>query len=471
MPFAVFVACDGDDGNIYAPPRTTNPVPVDASEDATDDATIEDGGSDADVDADADAEVPKGILALATGSGPHPDALIGYGDHSCAIAGSSRSVYCWGANDHGQLGIGNTADGGATPLDVPSATRLVTDEQGLPFSGASELALAAWHGCARIDNGLYCWGQRFAGAQAEPPFSLNPDRLRPRLLGNVAIARVAAGGAHTCTLFAKGGIACFGHSSFNELGRPNTDDPACDAPIFYPYPNLVTHKCSGDIAPIGTTLPGVMDMASGELHTCAITNGKVRCWGTNGAGQLGKPGAGIAEATPLEVTIDSMLTPLTGVQKIASGGGKHTCALVSGAVWCWGSNASGELGVDPVAVPQRANAAALTGLSGVTTIGAADGVTCAVKTDGTVWCWGADDVGQLGDGVPKPNSPTPVQVKGTGGAGVLDNVRSVSPGKRHVCVVKNDETVWCWGKNDRGQVGDGSTTDAPYPVKVKGLPE
>jgi alpha-tubulin suppressor-like RCC1 family protein len=93
-----------------------------------------------------------------------------------------------------------------------------------------------------------------------------------------------------------------------------------------------------------------------------------------------------------------------------------------------------------------------------------------VKADRTAVCWGRDDVGQLGDGAPKPLSFTPVAVKGPGGAGVLGNVIAIAPARRHVCALRADATVWCWGRNDRGQLGDGTKSDSLYPVKVTGLP-
>ena len=96
-------------------------------------------------------------------------------------------------------------------------------------------------------------------------------------------------------------------------------------------------------------------------------------------------------------------------------------------------------------------------------------VTCAVRTDKTVWCWGAD-IASLPDGGAIVSTPAPTQIKGPAGVGVLSDVVEVAPGLRHVCARKADSTVWCWGKNDRGQLGDGTTVDSPFPVKVTGLP-
>jgi alpha-tubulin suppressor-like RCC1 family protein len=477
--FVSFAACDSADD---AMTRTSIPVPEDASdEDAPTlpDAAIEDASSDVDASADAAKDAgPSGARYVATGAGPHP--TVGNGDHSCAIAGLERSVYCWGANDHGQIGNGVASDAGVPEagldgglaVDVASATRLLTDETGQPFDGADALSLAAWHSCARKGNALYCWGQRYSGAQAEPPSAANADRTKPRSIGGLTIAAVAAGGPHTCALRTSGKITCFGHSYFNELGRARSTDPTCDAPIFYAYPSLGgASTCSGEALDMDMAINTVDQVVSGELHSCALANGHVYCWGTNTNGELGTPGAGFAELNPQVVVTDEMnLTPLANASAIASGGGKHTCALVAGKVSCWGSNASGELGADPASVTQRPSAAEIAGLDAVTSIGVGDGVSCAVKSDGTAACWGADDAGQLGDGVPKASSFTPALVKGPGGTGVLDKVTQIAPGRRHVCALRSDATVWCWGKNDRGQLGDGTKADSLFPVKVSGLP-
>ena len=109
------------------------------------------------------------------------------------------------------------------------------------------------------------------------------------------------------------------------------------------------------------------------------------------------------------------------------------------------------------------------GIANVASIGVAEQVTCAVRTDKTVWCWGAD-IASLPDGGAIVSTPVPTQIKGPAGVGVLSDVVAVAPGLRHVCARKADSTVWCWGKNDRGQLGDGTTVDSPFPVKVTGLP-
>jgi alpha-tubulin suppressor-like RCC1 family protein len=217
------------------------------------------------------------------------------------------------------------------------------------------------------------------------------------------------------------------------------------------------------------------NVVSGEIHSCSLADGHAYCWGNNTYGQLGVAGTQVGELNAQEVLTNiANLTPLDQVSVIASGGGKHTCALRAGKVLCWGANGSGQLGADPAALVQRPNAVEVAGIADATAIGAADGITCAVRAGGTVWCWGSADTGQIGDagaifdgGLVSFN---PVQIKGAGGVGDLTDVVAVAPGRRHVCARKVDNTVWCWGKNDRGQLGDGSMVDSIHPVKVTGLP-
>lgn len=468
----LWIACD-DSGPTFTRVSVEGGGPDDGGSAA--EASTDASGSDARADADAnpDAATVATSATLSTGSGEHPDPTIGYGDHTCVIAGADRSLYCWGANDHGQLGIGTTGLGAIT-ADAMTATRITVDETGLAFTGIDEVSAAAWHTCARKGDLLFCWGQRFSGAQAEPPAAPATDRTKPRAIGNLDVNAIAAGGAHSCALKTNGRIACFGHSYFNELGRPRAMDPACTAPFFYAYGAVAEHTCSGEMTEATSNLANAARLALGETHSCALAGGSVHCWGTNVLGQLGVPGAQVGELAAQQVVTDpTAMTPIDQVSAIASGGGKHVCALRAGKVLCWGSNASGQLGVDPATTAQRAHAVAVAGIDDATAIGVADGVTCAVRTGGSVWCWGAAESGQLGDGGAIDGglvSFRPLQIKGPNGTGNLTGVRAVAPGRRHVCVQKTDGTVWCWGKNDRGQLGDGTVVDSIYPVQVKGLP-
>lgn len=472
MNATLWAACDDGDKTTFTRVSVEGGGAVDNDADVT---TVTDGfaetttdGGDAALDADGGEGGPAPPTTLATGSGEHPTPAIGYGDHTCVIAGNDRGVYCWGANDHGQLGVGNA-------LDTTTATKITTDETGLLFIQVDEISAAAWHTCARKGDVLFCWGQRLTGAQAEPPADPNADRLKPRAIGNLAVKAMAAGGPHTCALKTNGKFTCFGHSYFNELGRARAGDPACTAPFFHSYVGVVEHTCSGDLLEAAANMMHAEDVVAGEIHSCSLADASVYCWGNNTVGQLGVPGAATGELNAQQVVTNAAnLTPIDQVSAIAAGGGKHTCALRAGKVLCWGANGSGQLGVDPATTAQRANAAEVPGITAATAIGVADGVSCAVGAGGSVWCWGAAESGQLGDaGVAVDGgiaSFTPQQIKGPLGAGNLTGVVSIAPGRRHVCARKSDDTVWCWGKNDRGQLGDSTKVDSVYPVKVTGLP-
>ncbi len=465
-----FAGCDSQ-GVQDDTPRFNYPVDAPDEDTALPDAFVpaRDAGGDVLREADADAG-PVVVRALATGSGAQADPLVGNGDHTCVISGPTRSLYCWGANDHGQIGNGKSGAAAFTE-DVASATKIAIDETGLPFDGLEEVSLAAWHSCARKADLLFCWGQRLTSAQAEPPSAANLDRTAPRAIGNFDVTGMSAGGPHTCAITSAGKLACFGHSTFSELGRPSTDDVPCTAPFFYDYQATATHQCAGTLAGVTfATPPGTTKVVSGEIHSCALAAGKVSCWGASGSGQLGRPGAAAAEPTPQIVVTDPLLlTALDGVTALANDGAKHTCALRANGVVCWGLNDVGQLGVDPVATPTRNFAGpVVTGTAGAKSVGVAERVSCVIRADATVACWG-DDLAALADGG-VGTSFTPVPVKGPLGVGLLNTVIAIAPGARHACALKNDGTVWCWGKNDRGQLGNGTKVDSVYPVKVTGLP-
>jgi len=198
-------------------------------------------------------------------------------------------------------------------------------------------------------------------------------------------------------------------------------------------------------------------VAAGAQHTCAVTgHGAVQCWGENSSGQLGD-GTTTDRATPVPVSgFGSGAVAVTA-------GEYHTCALTSaGAVWCWGANDSGQLGDGTMT--NRLTPVIVTGLtSGVVAVGAGYGHTCAVTGGGALLCWGGNWYGQLGNGI-SGDHLTPVAVSGLG-----SGVAAVAVGGEHTCALTSGGAVQCWGANQYGQLGDGTTTQRQTPVGVSGL--
>ena len=232
-------------------------------------------------------------------------------------------------------------------------------------------------------------------------------------------------------------------------------------------------------------LTGVAAMTGGVDHSLARkTDGTVWAWGFNRSGQLGV-GTTTDSSTPVQVKGPGGVGFLTGVATIAGNGGFPSSAIndaghslarkTDGTVWAWGNNFYSQLGdgttttrPTPVQVKGPGGVGFLTG---VATIAAGRDHSLTGKTDGTVWGWGHGGFGQLGDGIFDPlRRPTPVQVKGPGGVGFLTGVATIAAGEFHSLALKTDGTVWAWGNNGNGQLGDGTTTTRPTPVQVRGVP-
>ncbi|MGL4649979.1 MAG: RCC1 domain-containing protein, partial [Caldilineaceae bacterium] len=204
-------------------------------------------------------------------------------------------------------------------------------------------------------------------------------------------------------------------------------------------------------------LASVQQVGTGEAHTCVLTSGGgVKCWGFNWWGQVGD-GGGVYNLMPVDV-----IGLESGVQAI-SAGTAHNCALTtSGGVKCWGNNVFGQLGDGTTSSHRIPND--VTGLvSGVQAIAAGNVHTCALTIAGGVKCWGFNASGQLGDGT-TTDRDTPVDV-----SGLADDIRAISAGYNHTCVLTNGGGVQCWGRNIFGELGDGTTTDSRTPVDVSGL--
>jgi alpha-tubulin suppressor-like RCC1 family protein len=366
---------------------------------------------------EASKRTPIDVVGL--GSGVQTIAAGSW--HTCTL--TSDGVKCWGNNSSGQLGDGTTASK-RTPVDVAGLG-----------SGVQAIAAGGWHTCALTSGGgVKCWGDNRTGQLGD---GTTVDKRTPVDVAGLGsgVQAIAAGEYHTCALTTGGGVKCWGFGGFGQLGDGTTTEQRT-TPI--------------DVAGLGS---GVQAIATGEEHTCALTNGGgVKCWGSNRAGQLGDGTPG-NKSTPVDVVGLG-----SGVQAIAAGG-YHTCALTSGGVKCWGNNPSGQLG-DGTEV-SKSSPVDVTGLgSGVQAIAVGGWHTCAL-TSGGVKCWGNNLYGQLGDGT-TADKRTPVDVAGLG-----SGVQAIAAGAIHTCALTSGGGAKCWGGNSTGQLGDGTAwRTAPVDVMV-----
>jgi alpha-tubulin suppressor-like RCC1 family protein len=218
-------------------------------------------------------------------------------------------------------------------------------------------------------------------------------------------------------------------------------------------------------------LPSSGRIATSENHTCAVTaGGVVKCWGSNYGGQLGSAvPVGGQSAVPVEVA------DLGTLARSVATGGNHTCAVtISGGVKCWGRNAEGQLGDGTTT--GRVTPVDVTGLtSGVAEVTAGFNTTCALLESGLVTCWGSNDYGQVGDGTTTNRSTRKDVIGLSSGVAEIDSATSgFLPGTsgyfgEHICARMVAGAVKCWGRNTDGQLGDGTTVSRSTPVPVAGL--
>jgi alpha-tubulin suppressor-like RCC1 family protein len=417
--------------------------------------------------------IGAGIPSRDTRSATRPDEQV-----PPAVAGAEPtyallnggSAKRWRADDNGPLGLGSTDHRGADPNKMGDPLSPVNLGRG---KTATILAANVNHTCALLNGGsVKCWGDNSWGQlglgdrapRGNGLFEMD-DRLSSVNLGiGKRATAIAAGSSHTCALLDDGTVKCWGANFFGQLSlgyTPSRGDEPFEMGDRLPSVNLGTGKKATAIA-------------AGLSHTCArLNDGTVKCWGRNDWGQLGLGDTDDRGVDPCEMGDDLPSVNLgTGKRATAIAAGlNHTCArLNDGTVKCWGRNDWGQLGLgdmayrgdDPFEMGNRLPSVNLGRSKRVTAIAAGSSHTCALLDDGTVKCWGANFVGQLGLG------DTARRGKGTFEMG--DNLPSINlgTGKRataiaagssHTCARLNDGTVKCWGQNNRGQLGLGDTDD------------
>jgi uncharacterized protein (TIGR03437 family) len=361
-------------------------------------------------------------------------------EHTCVV-NNGGGVLCWGHNEFGQLGNGTTTDS-STPVPVKGLS-----------SGVVSIA-SSGHGanCALTKAGsVWCWGTGEVGQLGNG--ARNDSNVPVQVVGpagNAAltgVVQISAGQDHMCALTSTGAALCWGDNSFGDLGDPQLNNHFSATPL----------QVSG-------LSSGVASISPSASYSCAVTTaGGALCWGTNGP--LGANGA--TSPTPIAVLNTAGSAPLSGVAALATGY-DHACALTTeGTELCWGGNGAGQIGNgtegNSFNLPtQVLNSNASAPLSGVAQITAGEEDSCVVTSSGGMLCWGYNAEGEIGENTRDHyDSPVPV-------TGLASGVIQIASGYRHNCAITSTGGVMCWGFNEYGQLGDGTTRVSAVPMAVVG---
>jgi alpha-tubulin suppressor-like RCC1 family protein len=324
------------------------------------------------------------------------------------------------------------------------------------LTGVKSIAGGAAHTIAlKKDTTVWTWGNNVYGQLGTGGSSPSLVPLQVKGPGGVGfltgVVAVAAGNYHSIALLNDGTVWAWGRNDDGELGLGDN--------FWRSTPVQVT------------TVSGVSGIVAGGTHTLALLGGgTVRAWGWNKFGQLGV-GDNVSRAVPVSVTA------LSGVAALGAGDETSIAILGTGptaSLVAWGANNFGQLGSGSVS-PYGSFPATVSLAGGAVLSASAGGLhTAILRDDGTVWSAGANQYGQLGiasfdpGGSPLPH-PTPLQAVGEGGAGFLEEIRSVSAGYGHTVALDNTGTAWTWGFNDFGQLGDNTVVDRSSPVRLLGF--
>lgn len=300
------------------------------------------------------------------------------GGTTCALT-VNGSLYCWGLNDYGQVGIGTLTD---SPIKEPQLIDSMS-------SGVTEISVGWRHVCAIKDQRVYCWGRNYEYAVGSPEGDVSIKN--PRLVNIIdkKVKKVVTGAHSTCVIMDENSaLKCWGYNQFSVLAMPTT-----------------SKSFNSPVTPSGFENDTDL-VAMKSYHTCAQkNNGPLKCWGQNNHGQIGSGTVSTSQSVPTNVNGLS-----EGVKQV-SVGEFHTCALFKDdQVHCWGRNNFGQLGDETFTTPVKTPTPVHKLFDKVILISAGLNFTCAMNSSEAFMCWGYNNAGQLGIGSTDPTINLPTEI-------------------------------------------------------------
>lgn len=354
---------------------------------------------------------------------------------SCAIA--PGGTFCWGINDSNQL-TSRAAFWETVPFLIDAPVAFV------------EVTAGYLHACGRTASGeVWCWGGNGNGqlGDGSTQDATAPVKVTGSGPGGNVFTGIDAGQRHTCGIV--GAEAwCWGRNLYGQLGNAT----------------MVDQSVPVKVAGTGAAPLNVVLVSAGVNHSCAVTTTSAAwCWGAAFAGALGDGQETVHQSAPVQVA-GSGAAPL--VFGIVSAGIERTCAVTTGnpaAIYCWGNNAAGYLGIGApggpgsVLAPTQVSAPGANFLS----VSTSYNTTCGVEVSGSTWCWGRGVDGEIGNGLlANQSSPAPVTIP-AGGLG------RISAGGANVCALQlGGGGIYCWGDGNSGALGTGALTMQSVPTRI-----
>lgn len=346
-------------------------------------------------------------------------------------------LFTWGRNAQGELGDGTT-------ISKSSPATTAGNSQGWKsISAGSGAGINTAMAGIKNNGTLWTWGAGLNGWLGSSDIA---NRSSPGTItgGGTNWLKISVGAGHMAGIKTDGTLWTWGANLDGQLGTGTT----------------TPRSSPGTVAGGGTDW---CDVATGRSVTAAIkTDGTLWTWGSNNYGQLGNGAIGGGRSSPVTIASGGTNWTRVATSTVMPGNGGHTVALKSdGTVWGWGANGNSQLGDGTTT--NRTSPVTTSG-GGTTWCAISVGAfsTYAIKTDGTLWGWGENGTGELGDGtITRRSSPVTTAGGGT-------TWRQIGAGQFHGLAVKTDGTLWSWGWNNSGQVGDGSIATRSSPVTVAG---